>query len=54
MTKKAQTILRDAQKYFDDTTMNLSKEDYREVVEEMLSTLESYYDCLKAEMGEES
>ena len=53
MTKRAKFILDDLQKHFDESTMDLSKEDYREVVEEMLSTLESYYDCLKSEMDEE-
>jgi len=54
MSKQSDKILNDVRKYFDDKVLHLSPSDYKQVLDGMLSTLESYDDCLRDEQqGEE-
>lgn len=53
MNKKAKDTLERVRKYFDEQVMSLSPAEYKYVISEMASTLESYEDCLRDEEEEE-
>lgn len=53
MVKEAEDAVKAIEQHFDRAVRDLSQIDYREVLEEVISNLESRLDCVKQELEAE-